>query len=124
MTFITELHIKECSKVLDNYELTKPFIYHDNQIDVTIIVPTNFCTDFASIPKWLRWLIDDDEYGVRGPAVIHDYLYSKQNLNQSLSRRQADQILRNAMKDRKCKAWKVATVYAGVRAFGWLYFRR
>ena len=41
-----------------------------------IKVPVGFKTDFASVPRAMRWLITGQD-DTRKPAVVHDYLYRR-----------------------------------------------
>lgn len=79
----------------------------------TVVVPTGFVTDFASIPR-LFWVVlaPDDDYMLA--AVVHDWLYWQQDLN----REQADQALRYGMEELRVEAWKTAAIYRAVRLFG------
>ena len=43
-------------------------------------VPAGFCTDFASIPRLLRWLYSSNSAPWQRAAVLHDYLYSTLNV--------------------------------------------
>jgi hypothetical protein len=78
-----------------------------------VVVPSGFVTDFASIPA-VFWSIlpPDGEYAYA--AVIHDFLYWEQ----SLSRADADEILRLAMYDLDVASAKSKAIIAAVRIFG------
>ena len=79
-----------------------------------ITVAIGFHTDFASIPR-LLWVFLP-RWGTYGnAAVIHDWLYWKQ----SRSRREADDIMLEAMDVSSVAAWKKYTIYWAVRLFGW-----
>jgi len=80
-----------------------------------INVPVGFVTDFASIPR-VFWSVLPPDGQYTYPAIIHDYLY----WNQSISRDKADKILRYAMEDFKVNSATIETIYAGVRAGGWV----
>jgi hypothetical protein len=80
-----------------------------------IDVPIGTHTDFASIPRPLwailpRW----GKYG--NAAVIHDWLY----WNQARSRREADEILLEAMVVLEVSAWQKYPIFWAVRIFGWI----
>lgn len=79
----------------------------------TVVVPTGFVTDFASIPR-LFWavLAPDDDYMLA--AVVHDWLYWQQDL----SREQADLAMRLGMEELRVEAWKTAAIHRAVRLFG------
>lgn len=78
-------------------------------------VPVRFVTDFASIPRVFWSLLPPDGLYTY-PAIIHDYLYWEQ----SVSRDEADLILRFAMEDFKVDAVKIGAIYSGVRLGGWV----
>ncbi|HJX13044.1 MAG TPA: DUF1353 domain-containing protein [Dehalococcoidales bacterium] len=79
----------------------------------TIEVPEGFMTDFASVPRplWVflpRW----GKYG--NAAVIHDYCYWEQQR----TKRQADDIFREAMKVLEVPPVTSWFMYWAVRLFG------
>ncbi len=81
----------------------------------TTMVPIGFATDFASIPRpfWAilpKW----GKYG--NAAVIHDFLYFKQDL----SRKEADDVLREAMGVLSVVPWQRCAIYHAVRWFGFI----
>lgn len=76
-------------------------------------VPVGFVTDFASIPRAFWSLLRPDAQYTY-PAIIHDYLY----WDQSVSRREADNVFKAVMEDFKIKPVTIATIYSGVRMGG------
>jgi len=78
------------------------------------IVPEGFKTNYASIPQILRSIIDNDDPVLKDAAVLHDYLYSLPKF----TREEADNILREAMKDLGAPWWKRQVVYYSVRIAG------
>jgi len=89
--------------------------------DYLIRVPIGFETDFASIPRGLRWLISQNERH-RKAAALHDFLYDRQGEMGSLfmlSREQCDRIFLDAMKDCQVPIWKRNLMFWGVRIGGW-----
>jgi len=101
------------------FALTHDFRYHSRY--GTIRVPALFLTDGASIPKVF--------HNIMGPfgsyfhaAVIHDYLYSKNN--ELFNREEADQIFLEAMIDSGVPWITRSIVYRAVRLAGWRFFRR
>lgn len=112
---------KEGSKV-GLYELTTPFACYFRPLDLHIIIPENFVTDFASIPSTALTWMDDDSPEILYPSIVHDYLYSKRGRvspdRPVLTRQQVDEILRVGMIDcgaTKLRAW---LVYQAVRLGG------
>jgi len=61
-------------------------------IDVTIVVPAGFVTDFASTPRWI-WAVLPPFGTYQLAAVLHDFLY----WDQGCTREQADEWFRIAM---------------------------
>jgi len=91
----------------------------------TINVPYGFINDLASIPRILRILIPVNGRH-RGAAVIHDWLYKQRGLipGMRLTRKQCDQIFLEAMAVAEVSRWKRYSMYRGVRAFGWAFWRK
>lgn len=107
------------------------------QKHIVIEVPKGFITDFASVPKLLRMVPGFDVNGKsRAAAVVHDFLYcargwvllrpttGKHSLFSVISRASADAIFRQALIE--CGASRIVawSMYAGVRAGGWLYWNK
>lgn len=99
----------------------------------TITVPAGFVTDLASIPRWAWILLPPDGPWVKA-AIIHDFLYSTGGSGiwkshptsidpaRAYDRKEADQILREAMENRGVGAFKRNVIYLAVRiggAGGW-----
>lgn len=86
-----------------------------------IVVPAGFRTDFASVPRLpLVYLLAGDT--AHAAAVVHDWLYQEQ----FLSRRLADAVLYEAS---GCSVpaeprWRRWIIWSGVRAFGWVAWKR
>lgn len=79
-----------------------------------IVVPVNFETDFASVPR-IFWTIVPP-WGKYSPAaVVHDYLYIKQHT----TRLYADSVFKELMKALGVSWWKRNLMYSAVRAGGW-----
>lgn len=101
----------------DEFELLDDFVWQCNEN--TIIIPKGFVTDLASVPKLVRFLPYLDPLGKnKEPAVLHDYLYSKQ----IVTRKQADKLFRKALKIEKIPSFWAGVHYVGVRVggrFGW-----
>lgn len=81
-----------------------------------ILVYKGGITDFASVPKFLHFLIDKDDNDIVIGALVHDVLYQ----TEWFSRGVADSIFLQLMKYRKCPTWKRWLAYAGVRVGGWV----
>lgn len=85
----------------------------------TITVPAGFETDFASVP---RIPVVFELVGSTGhaAATIHDYLYH--NLN--FTRNEADKVLLHALRETDEGLVRSYLMYFGVRAFGWMFFKK
>ena len=81
-----------------------------------IVVPTGYVTDFASVPR-LFWRVEPP-FGIAAPAaVVHDYLYSTGGLGR-YTRRQADEIFREALAVLGVGMIKRNLLFAAVRIGG------
>jgi len=88
-----------------------------------IQVPKGFVTDFATVPFFLRWYVNN--WGRHGnAAVIHDWLYWEQSSRTNYSRAESDQIFRDGMVVLGVGSTRRALIYWTVRAFGWWAWRR
>ncbi len=133
-----------------NWKLVEEFDYHvgAEESDDVIHVPKGFVTDFASVPQLLITLIGiavatagyilgfpwlfilgvifvfvsvqlpkSGSYGKA--AVIHDYIYQAH----IRTRKEADDIFREAMGVLLVSTWKIFLMYWAVRLSGWLAWR-
>lgn len=85
-----------------------------------IMVEAGFRTNFASIKplRYIPWLyVILDGYGNRA-AALHDYLYTG-----VLPRKDADEVFYRALQADGVPKWRAWLMYAGVRAFGGLYYK-
>jgi hypothetical protein len=81
----------------------------------TYVIPKNFSTDLASIPRPL-WPILSPRYSAFVyPAILHDYLYSCNDLG---NRKWADQTLYSALISEGVSRYTATKFYLGVRLFG------
>jgi hypothetical protein len=99
------------------WKLVKSFSYHiGTKFSRDYIrVPKGFVTDFASVPWVLwSWIPSWGKYGKA--AVIHDHIYQ----THCRTRKQADEIFREAMIVSGTPEWKANLMFWGVRLFGWL----
>jgi len=103
------------------WRLKSTLIYRSEMLELTILVPTGFITDLASIPRALQWLIPVNGRH-RAAAIVHDYLYCKRGQlpgGETASRKEADQVFKEAMKSAGVNWFTRQTMYAAVRGFGW-----
>jgi hypothetical protein len=113
-----------------NWELLEELAFESALLGL-ITVPVRFVTDFASIPRIL-WRILPPIDIHRMAAIVHDFLYREQPLfggypggePKRVTRKQADLVFLEAMRAIDVPEWKARVMYAGVRAGGWLTFRK
>lgn len=83
------------------------------------VVPKNFKTDLASIPRFL-WSIFAPQYsGFMAPAILHDYLY---RCNRNITREFADEVFYSALIVQDVNSFTAAEFYLAVRLFGHYHF--
>lgn len=111
MPFLSEpsLTIKT-SKV---FTLNTPLCYRGR--DQVFIVPAGFDTDFATVPKFMTWLLPT--YGVYTlAAILHDYFCTNLNLGTSIVRPvDADGIFRRIMQEQNVPFVRRWLLWTGVR---------
>lgn len=115
MPFQTELELKPDG---DKWRTISHLVYETPGGDY-VVVPPNFETDLASIPRPLRLI-----YPIHGAhtraAVVHDYLYSTKEIDGlPIERKRADRIFYEAMRESGVRRTKAYLMYLAVRAGGW-----
>jgi len=113
--------------------LQRDLTYRTGEPGEIITVPAGFVTDLASIPRWCWTLLPPDGPWVKA-AIVHDFLYATRGTGQwkrrsdgitraqPYSRREADDIFREALENRGVDALRRFILWAAVRvggAFGW-----
>jgi hypothetical protein len=86
-----------------------------------ISVPVGFVTDFASVPTFIKSLIDSSDPDVLFASVIHDFIYARKGKlpnGKVLTRLQADSVLREAMEVCGAPKLKSNIVFDAVRSGG------
>ncbi len=101
----------------DAYLLTSRLSYITSLGD-KIIIPKHFKTNFASVPRLAKFYIDDDDWQIRAPSVVHDYLYSAESAELGFTRKQADEVLLEAMMGLGMRKTKALLIYFVLRLFG------
>lgn len=97
------------------FRLLSDLIYEHERYG-RIVAVKGFITDFASVPVFFSRLVP--RVGIlRDAAVIHDWIY-RGGENKRFSRKQADQIFLDAMKDLGVPWWRRKLAYWGVRVGG------
>jgi hypothetical protein len=93
--------------------LCKPLVYTSDVAKQTFTVPAGFQTDLASVPRLpVVYLLTGDT--ARSAAVVHDWLYSEGKV----SRKMADDVLREASAVSGVPTWRRWLMWAGVRIGG------
>jgi len=97
--------------------LLTPLVFHSGNCPgapwaVRATVPAGYCTDFASVPRWLWWLFPPRGRWNRA-AIVHDYLYERH-----VDRFVADAMFRAGMKDLGVPWLPRLAMYYAVRLFG------
>jgi hypothetical protein len=106
------------------FTLLEPLVFDSAVLGGTVIVPTGFKTDFASIPRGL-WNILPPVGKYDAGAVCHDLLYREGAFNgRAIERGDADKVLREAMEVCAVGRAQRRLIYAGLRVGGWLVWRR
>nr|DAS31626.1 MAG TPA: Protein of unknown function (DUF1353) [Caudoviricetes sp.] len=115
---ITEL---KTTPIDDKYWLVnEEYCYQTSK--VLVVVPKGFRTDYASVPRIFRNIINS--YGKHGrAAVVHDWLYSNQ-CKIDITREEADKIFLEIMKECGVGSIKRNLMYRMVRLFGASHFRK
>jgi len=85
----------------------------------TYVVPKNFKTDLASVPRALWSFIAPQYTGFVPPAILHDYLYSCANLG---TRKWSDEVFYSALMATGVSRYTAMKFYLSVRLFGKSHF--
>ena len=104
------------------WQLEETLIYDSDLLGRALVVPREFVTDFASVPRIpFAYMLAGGR--APGPATVHDWLYQHPDWD---DRELADRIFREALAVQQPalgfeaeSAAMVATLWAGVRAGGW-----
>jgi hypothetical protein len=96
-----------------HFMLVEPLVIRVREGQDSLVVPSGFVTDFASIPRRLRGFIS--KLGPHlCPAIVHDYLYWEQ----TCTRAEADRIFLEMMGDLGVPWLTRRFMYWSVRGFG------
>jgi len=104
------------------WQVLSDFIYNDD-VYGEIIVPAGLITDFYSIPRPLRGIVNKIQES-NAPAVVHDWLYRCQGLGEH-GQREADNVLNRAMETHWSPVswWQRKKIITGLRIGGWIGYR-
>lgn len=74
--FTSELQYRKHLEYTGMYVITKSFKFYwsDGKTGPYVEIPVGALTNFASIPKFLRWLWEPDGDGVKMASTIHDLM--------------------------------------------------
>jgi hypothetical protein len=86
---------------------------------VTYVIPTGFMTDFSSVPRLFRWLIDPIGQPHQVAGVVHDFLYS----SGAITRKRADAAFLAAAVAAGSPYWRAALMHRAIRLGGWFAWR-
>lgn len=89
-------------------------------LGLQVIVPKDFVTDFASVPR-VFWRFFPPTGQHARASVVHDYLYTKEA---DCPRFLADAVFRHAMEISGVPWWKRTAMYYAVRLFGGRAYQR
>src|SRR5436190_4569251 len=109
--FETRLAVKHLSA--QRWELTDPLVWEGRQ--ELFVIRSGFETDFASIPKPLRWLLDNAGANSEA-AVLHDAAWREsQRETPRIDPSDADGMLRRALRETGATALTRGLMWFGVR---------
>jgi Protein of unknown function (DUF1353) len=91
----------------------EPLTCQIHSLNPRIVVPKNFVTDFASVPRAL-WDFVTPAGDYKFAAASHDFLYWEQPCTKS----QADRLFLQAMIDSDVEPWQRKLLYQAVRDAG------
>lgn len=86
-----------------------------------IYIPAGFITDFASIPKFFRWLFQPATGKHRRAAVVHDWIY--RTPTEDYTKAAGDTIFLEIMELDGVEEWKQTMLYQAVANFGGSSFK-
>ena len=105
----------------DLFEVCEPCQVSVIGPDLTLVIPSGYVTDFASVPQWLWWLVPPHGR-LANAAVVHDYMYDQRmyerELGVELARLLADGLFLRLMLLDGVPAYKARAYYCGVRILG------
>jgi hypothetical protein len=119
MAFESDVVVREVDE--NTWELVEPLRYSGNRD--TFVVPAEFRTDFASVPRAFVWLIPS--YGrYTKAAILHDFLCNEAAAGR-FDRDDADGLFRRAMRELGVSFLRRWLMWAAVAlATQWIAVRR
>lgn len=119
---VDELRIRRLP-MRQHYEVLSPLIYESDLVG-RIEIPKGFVTDFGSVPRWFKWIIDDNSIELSFASLPHDALYAWGGVlpQKTVTRKDADLVLREAVALAGAARWKITAIYLAVRLGGWAHW--
>lgn len=112
--FLCDLDTRLIDEFDDIHQLLAPLKYESDLLGLTVTVPKDFRTDFASVPRIVGAYLLFGGKGRRA-AVVHDFLYSG---GIEVTREVADRVFREALIATGYGRFTVSAMYAAVRVGG------
>jgi len=114
MAFLTDLQVRRDSPN-ESWVLTEPLVWEGDW--ETLYIKPGFITDFASVPKIVRWLLDSGGRNA-APGVLHDAVW-RESKRKGGDRRvdpwHADGMFRRALRRSKLPPIPRNMIWVGVR---------
>ena len=105
-------HVTVRSTDDDRWTVVEPLVYRGR--DQAFVVPRDFETDFATVPRAVVWLIPRfGRYTL--PAILHDWLITEGLRQRVVSPRDADGIFRRSMRELGVPVVRRWLMWTGVR---------
>jgi hypothetical protein len=125
MAFDTALAVRTVRGQPHRWELEEPLAYRDSVHGAIVVLP-GARTDGASVPRLLWTLVGSPmrDSRVLRAAVVHDQLYCTFGGAGALTRTQCDALFYRALRAAGVGWLKARAYYLGVRAGGWVGWRR
>lgn len=79
-----------------SWKLVEDLIYEG--ADQRFVIPAGYVTDFATVPKFMRWLFDEHGPYTRA-AIVHDWLITDAIPAREVTSRDTDGIFRRIMRE-------------------------
>lgn len=96
----------------NTWATVNPLVYQGNR--QRFVVPADFPTDFASVPRVVTWLIP--RFGAYTlAAILHDWLCTEGIRSGAVTSREADGIFRRVMRESGVPVLRRWLMWAGVR---------
>jgi hypothetical protein len=111
----------------DVWELREDYIINIPVLNVTVLIPRGFRTDFASIPKAFHFALKPGGI-LLIPAIVHDWIYRHrfvlgpggEVIRKDITRSVADDIFRRMGVLQTGMHGVVGSAYYALKAFGWI----